>query len=295
MSDQGLEAIKAQMSEQQRRDMAELIGNELKRREEAKRATVRYPTRVSNSSISSGLGTEQVGEMYGEVDDKVRALRLKKIERELAEARRLKKRLGGRGKSLKFTMPPMSRNVALFGVIVLLGAAKIMFESGLVDASTVTQAISKAPQIMKKTEAVALPNTPSVSATEQELLSKLDARRVELENRRSLLDSREAELKRQMAMVTEKLAELRSLTSRMGEKRVRRDQRYEARMEQLANVYGSMAPVEAAPLIARLDDDIALALLQRFPGKRMGQVLSAMNSERAIELTLLLTDRNSVE
>ena len=290
---QGLEAIKAKMSSQQRQEMAELIGNELKRREQVK---MQSKSKVANSTISSGLGAEQVQEMYGDVNDKVRQLRLKKLERELAEAKRLKRRMQGS------TRPPLSdlisriqipggRNLLIFGGIVLLGAAKIMMESGMVDAETVKT------KVVETVEApVVIPQPVRTSSvSEREILSQLDSRRVALENRRGMLENREAELKRQMNMMSEKLAELRSLTSRLGERRVEQDQRYEARMEQLASVYGSMAPAEAAPLIGKLDDDIALALLKRFPGKRMGQVLSAMSSERAIELTLLLTDRKALE
>ena len=290
---QGLEAIKAKMSSQQRQEMAELIGNELKRREQVK---MQSKSKVANSTISSGLGAEQVQEMYGDVNDKVRQLRLKKLERELAEAKRLKRRMQGS------TRPPLSdlisriqipggRNLLIFGGIVLLGAAKIMMESGMVDAETVK---TKVVEAVEAPVVVPQPVRTS-SVSEREILSQLDSRRVALENRRGMLENREAELKRQMNMMSEKLAELRSLTSRLGERRVEQDQRYEARMEQLASVYGSMAPAEAAPLIGKLDDDIALALLKRFPGKRMGQVLSAMSSERAIELTLLLTDRKALE
>ena len=44
----------------------------------------------------------------------------------------------------------------------------------------------------------------------------------------------------------------------------------------------SMAPNEAAPLIAKLDEKTALALLKKLPSKRMGQVLSAMDPDKAV-------------
>ena len=54
-----------------------------------------------------------------------------------------------------------------------------------------------------------------------------------------------------------------------------------------------MAPTEAAPLIAKLDDEIGLTLLERMPEKRLGQILSSMNQDRAIELTKRLTERKA--
>ncbi|MCB0358142.1 MAG: hypothetical protein KDD44_00845 [Bdellovibrionales bacterium] len=134
----------------------------------------------------------------------------------------------------------------------------------------------------------------NVSESERQLLTDLDARRVELEKRRENLERREQEVAAQESELVARLTELRTLTRTLQENRKQLNHRYEARMEQLANVYGSMAPSEAAPLIAKLDDTIALALLQRMPGKRMGQILSLMEQQRAIELTKMITERGQL-
>jgi flagellar motility protein MotE (MotC chaperone) len=55
-----------------------------------------------------------------------------------------------------------------------------------------------------------------------------------------------------------------------------------------------MAPKEAAILIAKLEPEIALSLLERMPGKRMGQILSLMDPARAIELTKGLSDKKQL-
>ena len=150
------------------------------------------------------------------------------------------------------------------------------------------------------TDTAAKPETDAVAtavnslrlsgAAPETVLADLDARRVELENRRAALDRREAELQGQFSALNERLAELRGLTNRLSEVRKERDAQHETRMEQLANVYGAMAPAEAAPLIAKMEDGIALGLLERMAGKRMGQVLAVMDKDRAIELTKLLSD-----
>jgi len=132
------------------------------------------------------------------------------------------------------------------------------------------------------------------SPAEKDLLTQLDARRVELERRKDGLDKREQELKNQAQVLTERLAELRGLTSKLQELRKERNNKQEGRLAQLANVYGAMEPSEAAILIGRLEDAIALELLERLPEKRMGQILSFMEKGRAVDLTKLLTEKRFV-
>jgi flagellar motility protein MotE (MotC chaperone) len=52
-----------------------------------------------------------------------------------------------------------------------------------------------------------------------------------------------------------------------------------------------MNPAEAAALLEQLDTPIALELLGRMPGKRIGQILALMTSERALTLTRMLSGR----
>ncbi|MCC6955060.1 MAG: hypothetical protein IT290_13160, partial [Deltaproteobacteria bacterium] len=131
----------------------------------------------------------------------------------------------------------------------------------------------------------------SLSPTERKLLLELDSRRVQLEQKKEALDRRELDLRNQSQVLSERLAELRSLTAKMSEAKKEKDHRYQTRLEQLANVYGAMSPEEAAGLVSRLEDDTAIELLQRMPEKRMGQILSFMDKDRAVDLTKILTDR----
>ena len=52
-----------------------------------------------------------------------------------------------------------------------------------------------------------------------------------------------------------------------------------------------MNPPEAAHLLEQLDIHVALSLVERMPEKRMAQILALMNSQRALELTNLLSNR----
>jgi flagellar motility protein MotE (MotC chaperone) len=134
----------------------------------------------------------------------------------------------------------------------------------------------------------------SEDSIKQSILLQLDQRRVELEQRKVVLDEKERELKAQVQLISEKATELKSLIAKLSSIRKDKDQQYESRLEQLATVYSSMTPQEAAGLIARLDNVTAMGLLERMPGKRMAQILGVMDQERAIELTRSLTDKKKI-
>ncbi len=88
-----------------------------------------------------------------------------------------------------------------------------------------------------------------------------------------------------------RLSELKELTERLKLDREKGDKQRNTQLDQLANVYGSMNPPEAAHLLEQLDIQVALSLIERMPEKRIGQILSLMNASRALELTNLLSKR----
>jgi flagellar motility protein MotE (MotC chaperone) len=338
-----LKELRAKMSEKQRLEMAEIISNEMKRRGITNDSTdatpqMRNDSKAARSNTKGALSRDQVGELYGDLNGAVQSLRLRKIEAELAKKRGQVRNNDGLaaklfGKRPKETArgyqpvrPTMADEVPFtgdramvregagnsFGKVMLIGGIatfgflKVLFTTGLVNASVPkieeelgVIASPEAPAGPGKTAETAVPvvrisaSNEAIGQHEKQLLMELDTRRVELEQRKSGLDKREGDLKREAQVLTERMAELRTLTSKLNELRVERDRKYQTRLEQLANVYGAMGPNEAAVLIARLDDDTALELLQRMPEKRMGQILSFMDKDRAVDLTKILTDEKS--
>jgi flagellar motility protein MotE (MotC chaperone) len=132
---------------------------------------------------------------------------------------------------------------------------------------------------------------PKYSESELTLLKSLDSRRVELEDRRRRLDDREKDLAEREREFAGRLAQLRELTGMLQADREQGDKKQQAQVGQLANVYGSMNPPEAAALLGQLDITTTLALLERMPEKRMGQILSLMPADRALTITKMLTGR----
>lgn len=137
----------------------------------------------------------------------------------------------------------------------------------------------------------ALTNGPAFSREEMTVLTALDGRRAELEERSRRLDEKQGELDRRDREFVARQTQLREMTEALKVDREKHDKRRNSQLDQLANVYGSMDPKEAAALIQQLDVTIALALLERMPEKRIAQILALMNAERALTITRMLSGR----
>lgn len=137
------------------------------------------------------------------------------------------------------------------------------------------------------------PSTPQWSKEEVKILTALDRRRSELEERAGRLEQREHEFASRDRDLAARLTELKEITERLKLDREKSEKQRDVQLDQLANVYGSMNPPEAAHLLEQLDVGIALSLIQRMPEKRIGQILSLMSAARALELTNRLSMRSS--
>ena len=150
--------------------------------------------------------------------------------------------------------------------------------------------VSEARASLRPNFDMKMPMGPKFSKQEVQILKSLDSRRVELKERSERLDNREQELEARDRAYAAKLTELRELTERLNIEREKDQRKKSSKLEQLANVYGSMNPKEAADLMEQLDVTIALSLIQRMPEKRIGQILSMMSPERALVLTRMLSE-----
>ena len=134
-------------------------------------------------------------------------------------------------------------------------------------------------------------HSQDLSSEQIALLKTLDSRRVELEERRKSLEKREVDANNRDREFAVKLAELRDLTQVLKNAREGDSKKKTAQLDQLANVYGSMDPKEAAMLMEQLDDAIAIELLNRMPEKRIGQILALMNKDKALMMTKMLSGK----
>lgn len=137
------------------------------------------------------------------------------------------------------------------------------------------------------------PVGPQWSKEEVKILTALDHRRAELEERSGRLEQREHEFAARDRDLAVRLTDIKELTERLKIEREKGEKQRNVQLDQLANVYGSMNPPEAAHLLEQLDINIAHSLIQRMPEKRIGQILALMNAERALELTNRLSSKSA--
>ncbi len=337
-----LEQLKLRMTPEQQEQMAQLVAQEVRRRNKARAAAMTEEKRsqVKSAPISSKLSSDDVKEMYTGLSARIRKLRVESAikARRNGKSKVLDRRLGKRfgafisawnvgsrekvariSKSAKrvnwgsdIVMP--FAHFLLFAGVFTFGLLKLSTGVQLTDVGSLVQDDFQAnASVLQEAEQVL--NTPrgrlsshmgeerasenvsiareepavAVSPQKEELLTRLDERRAELESRRNELDRREQELTSKDKAVTVKLIELKELTQKVEVQLKAREKDQAERLEQMANVYASMQPKDAATLLEKLDNEIALRLLAFLPGKRMGQILSLMDQNRAVELTKQLS------
>jgi len=181
-----------------------------------------------------------------------------------------------------------SKNVGLraaFAMVILAAGLKVglsaLEATGFAEVSVANASMSQPLRVG---------SADRFSGAELRVLKSLDARRVELEEREGQLDKQQQEISQKDSEFAARLTELRELSDKLKIERERSDRKQLAQYDQLANVYGSMNPEEAAHLIEQLDVTIALSLLQRMPEKRIGQILALMSPERALSITRMLSE-----
>ena len=177
--------------------------------------------------------------------------------------------------------------LAIVGVGVLKLILGAVATSGLIDGGDVSASMTQLPPLT-------MLNTPTYSEDEIVILKSLDERRVAVEERGKKLDNREDELEKKDREFAARLTQLRELTNQLKIEREKSDKKQSSQLNQLASVYSSMGPKEAAQLLEQLDITISLSLIERMPEKRMAQLLSLMTPERALSLTQMLSKRGNI-
>lgn len=171
--------------------------------------------------------------------------------------------------------------------LVVLGLLKIA--TACIEASGVMGVPHAQAALTIPAAAPVAPSMVRGSAEEKKILMALDDRRASLEERARKLDQQQRDLERRDQESAARMTELREMTNTLKLDRDKSEKKRSTQIEQLANVYGSMDPKEAASLIEQLDITIALGLLQKMPEKRIAQILALMTPERALAITKMLS------
>lgn len=124
----------------------------------------------------------------------------------------------------------------------------------------------------------------------QELDRQIDQRRLELAREAESL----AALHRALEAAKQELAaeqqRLEALRRQVEADIARRDALVDERLQQISRVYGAMKPREASLALEGMDDDMAVAILERLPGRAVGKIFDLMPKDRVRELTRRLEE-----
>ncbi|MDR2579709.1 MAG: hypothetical protein LBC85_01780 [Fibromonadaceae bacterium] len=172
--------------------------------------------------------------------------------------------------------------VVFFAVLLVTGTAKL--EINGLDEET-----------RKRIAGYLERHTPEQEAQDLEQSKLFEANRnlaIELEERQRELRAESARLELLKLETSQKLAKINEnreeINKRVGESQALSDQK----IDELAQVYAAMKPVEAAPILMNLDDDSIARILKRVPDSRsQGKLLAAvgaLNTKRAASVTRIL-------
>lgn len=116
------------------------------------------------------------------------------------------------------------------------------------------------------------------------VLRDLRGRSKRLDRRSRDLDEREAAVKRLEDHAAEQIARLEEMRSNLLDLLAERTEQRLKRVAELAKMVTNMKPKASAPLLAGLDEDTAILVLEALGSKQAGKVLGAMAGAEALRL-----------
>ncbi|WP_305045781.1 MotE family protein [Geoalkalibacter sp.] len=124
------------------------------------------------------------------------------------------------------------------------------------------------------------------SVEERRILTELQEQRRALTEKEQILERREMELKTLQAEVDKKIDELRQRREELAAMLAQKDAAEIQKAQELSKMYEKMDPNIAAGIIANLDKDLAVAILEGMRAKSAGRILAGMDQEVAAALTV---------
>ncbi len=127
----------------------------------------------------------------------------------------------------------------------------------------------------------------------QELQRRVEERRQELALQEEALEALRRALDEARKALEAERQRLEALKREIEADIARRERVIDERLDQIAKVYGAMKPREAAKALEGLADDMAVAILERLPGRTVGKIFNLMDKERVRQLTRRLEEGRS--
>lgn len=117
------------------------------------------------------------------------------------------------------------------------------------------------------------------------LFTQLEKRKNELDLREENLKKLELELKQQQDEIKKNLAELRKIRTKISQGLEQKIEKDEEKVDKLVAVYSNMKPQQAAKVMEKIDEELAIRVLAKMKKKNAAEVLNLLEPEKAKRLS----------
>lgn len=132
------------------------------------------------------------------------------------------------------------------------------------------------------------------SPEQMQLLEDLAKRRQQLDSREKMLDTREALMKASEKQIDTKLTEMTELKDQIEKLLGQQEAEEEGKIKSLVKIYEGMKPKDAANIFNQMDMSVLLQVVSKMSERKSAPVIAAMDTARANELTVRLTEMNKL-
>lgn len=116
------------------------------------------------------------------------------------------------------------------------------------------------------------------------LAQDMESRQAALERREASIAAKEEDLRAVEARLDERLAQLKAIREEIAEQLSRIDEVEDDRRDALVRMLQSMRPKQGAPILAELEDDLAVAVVDLMSPGKAGKLLAALPAAKAADL-----------
>lgn len=139
-----------------------------------------------------------------------------------------------------------------------------------------------------------VPTERVFSATEVQMLTELDTRRVALDRLEQALALREKLVDLLEQRLNARVGELQALQGELEGLLKGLSGKDDGELAQLSGMYGAMKPTVAAGVLNRLDNAIVLDVLTRMPAKKSAKIMESLDPAKARVLSEMLAEKTPV-
>lgn len=126
---------------------------------------------------------------------------------------------------------------------------------------------------------------PESSVTERRIEAAIQTELQKIRLRDKALEKRELELKTLQSEVDKKLTELNKVRKEVSRLLERKTEQESVKVKTLSKIYEKMEPSNAAAIIADLDAELSVEILQNMKVKAAGRVLDNLDAKTAAKLS----------